>query len=180
MVFKKFCNSFICISFVYVRWNKLVFSIFFLNLFSIILFTQSVFFVFIVGGGGQYVAGTGESGMHLPSARICFVWNHANMHSFFPKSNIPSWLNLSVGTGIENTFGARSNVATTQTGNLPFDRSDLPRYRQWYLAPDIDFTRIPTKHKAVRALLFVLNSVKFPTPTIEFSQNKFHWHWFYF
>ena len=107
-------------------------------------------------------------------------WLSANMHSFFPKSNIPAWLNLSVGTGIENTFGARSNVATTQTGNLPFDRSDLPRYRQWYLAPDIDFTRIPTKHKAVRALLFVLNSVKFPTPTIEFSQNKFHWHWFYF
>lgn len=107
-------------------------------------------------------------------------WLSANVHSFFPKSKFPSWLNISVGTGIENTFGARSNVATTQTGNIPFDRSDLPRYRQWYLAPDIDFTRIPTKHKGVRALLFILNSVKFPTPAIEFSQNKFHWHWFYF
>lgn len=107
-------------------------------------------------------------------------WLSSNIHSFFPQSNWPSWLNIAAGTGIENTFGARSNIATTQTGNLPFDRSDLPRFRQWYLAPDIDFTKIKTRHKAIRTLLFVLNSLKFPTPTLEFSQNKFKWHWLFF
>ncbi|HMX77470.1 MAG TPA: hypothetical protein PLC62_10375, partial [Chitinophagaceae bacterium] len=52
-----------------------------------------------------------------------------------------------------------------------FDRSDIPRYRQWYLSPDIDFSRIKTKSKAVRLLFTVLNAFKFPFPSLEFSKN---------
>jgi hypothetical protein len=107
-------------------------------------------------------------------------WLSANLHAFFPKTNIPDWLNISVGTGIENTFGARSNIARDENGNISFDKSDLPRYRQWYLSPDIDFTKIKTRRKSIKLLLFVLNSVKCPAPTLELSQSKLKWHWLYF
>ncbi|MBS1734006.1 MAG: DUF2279 domain-containing protein, partial [Bacteroidetes bacterium] len=61
-----------------------------------------------------------------------------------------------------------------------FDRRDIKRYRQWYLAPDIDLTKIKTKKKAVRIALYVLSTVKFPTPSLEFSNGSFKWNWIHF
>ena len=42
-------------------------------------------------------------------------------------------------------------------------------YRQFYLAPDIDLTRIPTKSRFLRTVLYTLNCVKLPAPTIELN-----------
>ena len=44
-------------------------------------------------------------------------------------------------------FGARENRAKDPAGNIIFDRTNIARVRQWYLAPDIDLTKIKTKSK---------------------------------
>ena len=107
-------------------------------------------------------------------------WLSANIKSFFPKSTFPKWLQLSVGTGAEGLFGARSNIAKDESGNITFERTDIRRYRQWYIAPDIDLTKIKTKSKFLKAGLFVLNSLKFPTPALEMNRNGLKWHWISF
>ena len=100
-------------------------------------------------------------------------WASANMKSFLPQSNLPPWLSVAVGYGAEGMFGARDNTAKDVNGNTTFDRRDIKRYRQWYLAPDIDFTKIKTNKKAMRFLFTVLTAFKFPAPSLEFSNGKF-------
>ena len=107
-------------------------------------------------------------------------WASANIHSFFPETKLPRWLNISVGYGADGMFGARSNIAVDKSGNVVFDRTDIRRYRQWYLSPDVDFTKIRTNKKGVKILLFVLNSFKFPAPALEFSKGSFKGHWIVF
>jgi len=107
-------------------------------------------------------------------------WLSANIKSFFPTSKLPKWLNISVGYGVEGMFGATKNIGYDNSGNVIFNRQDIKRYRQWYLSPDIDFTKIATNKKAVKILLFVLNSFKFPAPTLEYSNGSFTTHWIVF
>jgi hypothetical protein len=93
---------------------------------------------------------------------------------------LPAWLAVAVGYGADGMFGARSNIAKDKEGNIIFDRSDMRRYRQWYLAPDIDLTKIKTNKKGVRFLLTVLSAFKFPTPSLEFSKGSFKVHALHF
>ena len=93
------------------------------------------------------------------------VWLSANPHAFGWKA-MPVWLNFSAGMGAEGMLNARSNPGS---------------YRQYYLAPDIAFSRIPTRSKAVRTFLFLLDALKMPTPTLEFRSNGgMRGHWLYF
>ena len=107
-------------------------------------------------------------------------WASANLKSFFPSSNLPAWLSVAVGYGADGMFGANENVAYDEQGNITFDRRDIKRYRQWYLAPDIDLTKIKTKKKVIRVLLTVLSAFKFPAPSLEFSNGKFKVHALHF
>jgi len=107
-------------------------------------------------------------------------WLSANLKSFFKKSSLPGWLNIAVGYGAEGMFGGTENLLKDNNGNILFDRRDIPRYRQWYLAPDIDLTKIKTKSKLLRAGFFLLNSLKFPAPSIGFSKKGVEWNWLHF
>lgn len=107
-------------------------------------------------------------------------WASANLKSFFPKSNLPPWLSLSVGYGAEGLFGGTKNFATDESGNTIFDRPDIKRYRQWYLAPDVDFSKIKTGSKGMKFFLKFLNAFKFPAPSLEFSNGKLKVHAIYF
>lgn len=100
-------------------------------------------------------------------------WLSANIKSFLPQLNFPQWLNVSVGYGAEGMFGGYENIAYDKNGNLTFDRRDIKRYRQWFLAPDVDFTRIKTNSKFLKTAFVALNVLKFPAPAIEFSNGKF-------
>jgi hypothetical protein len=106
-------------------------------------------------------------------------WLSVNIRSFFSNSNLPAWLSISFGYGAEGMFGAVDNKWTNKDGST-VDRTDVKRYRQFYLAPDIDLTKIKTKSKFIRSGLFILNSFKFPTPSLEFSNKKIIWNWFHF
>ncbi len=102
-------------------------------------------------------------------------WLSANIKSFFPQTCLPSWLNISVGHGADGMFGGYENIARNKTdGTVTFDRRDIKRYRQFYLAPDVDFTKIKTNSKLLKSVFSALNVLKFPTPALEFTKGRFH------
>jgi Predicted periplasmic lipoprotein (DUF2279) len=108
------------------------------------------------------------------------IWLSANPSSFMSLSEnnrFPRWLNVAVGVGTNNVFGAYGNGGYRDAqGNVY--TVNLPRYRQWYLSLDVDLRKIKTRKPLVKTLLFCLNSVKFPAPALEYNtlgQTKFHW-----
>ena len=107
-------------------------------------------------------------------------WLSTTLKPFFPKSNLPAWLQVSVGTGVEGLFGGFENIATDKNGQVTFDRRDIKRSRQWYLAPDVDLTKIKTNKKGIKVALQILNILKFPSPSLQFDKGKFSWNWLHF
>jgi hypothetical protein len=106
-------------------------------------------------------------------------WLSVNLKSFFKKSLLPSWLNIAVGYGADGMFGETDNKWKSVNGD-EYNRNDIKRYRQFYISPDIDFTKIKTKSKFLKTGFFILNSFKFPAPSLEFSNNRIRAHWFVF
>jgi hypothetical protein len=94
-------------------------------------------------------------------------WLSVDADKFFV---FPKWLNLAVGYGVADMPYAldRSN-----------ERMGYDPYRQYYFSIDPDLTAIRTRSKFLRTALTVLNVVKIPSPTIEFSRKGTHFHWFY-
>ncbi len=100
-------------------------------------------------------------------------WLSANIKSFFPQTTLPGWLNISFGYGAEGMFGGYENVAKNKTdGAVTFDRRDIQRYRQFFLAPDVDLTKIKVKSKFLQSVFSAVNVLKFPAPAIELSNGK--------
>ena len=97
-------------------------------------------------------------------------WLSVNPYSFNKNSHFPKWLNIAVGYGAQGMVGGRDNTWTDSHG-IDRDYNQLPRVRQFYLSPDIDFTRIPTRKKGIKVLFQVLNMVKFPAPTLEINSK---------
>lgn len=107
-------------------------------------------------------------------------WLSTSPASWFPHSRFPKWLQLSVGTGADGMFGGTENIGKNPDGSINFSRTDIKRYRQWYLAPDIDLTKIPTRKKGIRTALSIVNIIKFPMPGFELSRGKLTWRWLIF
>lgn len=96
-------------------------------------------------------------------------WLSGNLHAFLPRAGLPKWLNLAAGLGAEAMITAHGPPGGDG------------RYRQFYLAPDVDLTRIPTRSKALRTVLFLLNGLKVPLPALEVGQGgRLSGHWLYF
>lgn len=107
-------------------------------------------------------------------------WLSANIRSFLPESNWPAWLNLSVGYGAGGMFGGFENTWTDRLGST-VTRNDISRVRQFYFAPDIDFTKIKTQSKFLRTTFSLLNSLKCPLPALMLdSKGKFKAYAVYF
>ncbi|MFZ4059176.1 MAG: DUF2279 domain-containing protein [Ferruginibacter sp.] len=107
-------------------------------------------------------------------------WASMNVQSFFPKSKLPPWFSVAVGYGANGMFGALENVGKDDAGNITFDRRDIKRYRRWFLAPDIDFSKIKTRKKSLKLLFTILSAFKCPAPSLEFSNGSFKWNWLHF
>lgn len=102
-------------------------------------------------------------------------WLSANLHSFSKASKIPKWLNLAIG------YGAEGMVSGNNENNSPILAQNPVRFRQFYLSFDLDLTKIETKSHFLRTIFSVLNSVKIPAPTIEYSAHSgFKFHALYF
>lgn len=107
-------------------------------------------------------------------------WASVNLKPFFKNSRLPDWLSVAVGYGAEGLFGGTENTGKDDNGNIIFNRPDIKRYRQWFLAPDIDFTKIRTNKKGLRFLFTVLSAFKFPTPSLELGNGKLRFHAIHF
>ena len=107
-------------------------------------------------------------------------WASINMHSFFPAASVPAWLNIAIGYSADGMLGGTVNRWTDKQGNA-FDRTDIPRIRRFFLAPDIDLTKIKTNSKLLRTVFFTLNVLKFPLPALELnSKGKWTVHALYY
>ncbi len=103
------------------------------------------------------------------------TWMSFNLYSF--NHNIkPKWLNIAFGYGAGNMYGGFENKWTDKNG-VYHDRSDVKRYRKFFISLDADFTKFKTNSKAGKMILGVLNIVKLPMPALEFNtlgQVVFH------
>jgi uncharacterized protein YfiM (DUF2279 family) len=98
------------------------------------------------------------------------IWLSTNLDRFMPRTGLPKWLSVSVGYGAEGMVSA-----------FPPEEGGGARFRQFYLAPDIDLARIKVRSRAWRTALFVLGSIKFPLPALEFtSTGQVNAHWVVF
>jgi len=95
-------------------------------------------------------------------------WLSIDMDKFV---RFPKWLNLAVGYGAEGMLYA--NDASNISQNL------MP-YRQYFIGIDFDLTGIKSRSKLVNTLIYVVNMVKLPAPTLEISNGKVKGHFFYF
>jgi len=92
-------------------------------------------------------------------------WLSFNLKSFLPESNWPAWLNVAVGYGADGMLGGFENKWLDEN-NTEVTRFDIRRKRQFYLAPDIDFTKIKTKSKFLKTSFALLNAFKCPAPAL--------------
>jgi len=99
-------------------------------------------------------------------------WLNFNLHSFFKDSNIPKWLDLSVGYGGEAMLNGVQN-----TGNQSLNTRK--RYRQYYLSFDVNLSKIKTNSPFLNTVFEVLNIMKIPFPTLEISEKQVITHLFY-
>ena len=108
-------------------------------------------------------------------------WLSVSLISFFHNSNLPEWLNISAGYGADGMFGGFENKWVDGDPGFPIDRTDISRKRQFYLSPDIDFTKIKTNKKWLRTIFFCLNAFKCPAPALMIdSKGKFNAYALYF
>lgn len=107
------------------------------------------------------------------------MWLSFNLYSF--NHNIkPHWLNIAVGYAAGNLYGGFENKWTDKNG-VYHDRSDLKRYRRFFLSLDADFTKFKAKTRGGKMVLGILNIIKLPMPAIEFNTlGQFVFHPMYF
>ncbi len=90
-----------------------------------------------------------------------------------PESSFPKWLNIAVGYGADGMIGAGKNPSEIDGQVIPH----FQRYPQFYLSPDIDFSKIKIKNPWLAFLVKGLNFIKIPAPTLEWNRKdgmQFH------
>jgi hypothetical protein len=109
-------------------------------------------------------------------------WYSINPYSFIKNSepNFPQWFNVSVGYSAGNMLGANRNSWKMPDGSI-MDRTDLPRFRKFYLSVDADLTRIKVNDQTFHTVLTMANLLKVPAPALEFNtKGKLIFHPIYY
>ncbi len=98
------------------------------------------------------------------------IWTSINIASFLhDDSRWPDWLNVAIGYGAENMYGGFENQWEVAEFTFTLPESEYPRYRQFYLALDLDLDRFKPKSHFLRTLFSILNVFKTPSPAIEIT-----------
>ena len=90
--------------------------------------------------------------------------------SKFSRGNFPKWLNIAIGYGATGMLAARDQ----QSEFLGY----RPR-RQYYLALDFDFHEYKSKSKFVNTMLYFVNMIHLPAPTLALD-DKLKFHFIYY
>jgi len=104
-------------------------------------------------------------------------WLSFNVKSLTKMEKFPTWLNFAVGYGATGMVGGKDNSLAAIPENTDID---FTRRRQYYISLDIDLGRIKTKSKFVNTVFSFINIIKFPLPTVEFSDNGTKFYPIYF
>ncbi len=98
------------------------------------------------------------------------IWTSISVASFLHKdSRWPDWLNIAIGYGAENMYGGFENRWKISDENFMLSETEYPRYRQFYLALDLDLDRFKPKSHFLRTLFSILNVFKTPSPAVEIT-----------
>lgn len=100
-------------------------------------------------------------------------WLSINLKSFFKESKLPPWVNIAFGYGGEGMLTGLKDIDNQLLTNTN-------RYRQYYLSFDVNLEKIKTNSHFLKTVLSVLNSIKVPFPTLEFSQKACVFHLLYY
>lgn len=92
-------------------------------------------------------------------------WLSFNLSSFMKQAGIPPWLNIAAGYGAGNMLTAKEGVVVDGISDPG------KRFRQFYLSPDIEWSKIPVKSGALKTLFKVIGFIKFPAPSLEYRSN---------
>lgn len=109
-------------------------------------------------------------------------WLSVSPAAFAPQSKFPAWLNIAVGYGAGGLFGGYDNDWIDSKTGIRHNRSDVARYRQFFVAPDIDLSKVKIKGRTPRVFK-MLNGLKlkFPLPTLEWNtKGQWLFHPIYF
>lgn len=124
--------------------------------------------------------GTGYFESFLKDYNAQIIWASFNINSLMrQENNVPGWLNVAVGYGAENMLGGFENSWESDGTSFTVKDELFPRYTQYYLGLDIDFTRIKTKSPFLKTVFSILNIFKLPLPAVEYnSLGNFKLHAF--
>ncbi|MBU6157599.1 MAG: YfiM family protein [Bacteroidetes bacterium] len=102
-------------------------------------------------------------------------WLSFNLSSFLPAAaNLPDWVQLSLGYGATGMVHAKEKEGSLLSGE------QTNRYRRFFLAPDVDWSRMNTSGLPAAGLCLT-RFIKTPAPAIEFNnQQKIKLKWIYF
>ena len=92
-------------------------------------------------------------------------WLSANLQSMTGYEKIPAWLNVAIGYSANGMIKEFDNPEYYQGKPFPH----LDRYRQFFISLDVDWTRIPTEKRWLKALFQTLNLIKVPFPALEMN-----------
>ena len=97
-------------------------------------------------------------------------WLSLNLAAALPVGpSFPRWLNLDLGYSGSGMTGGHANPPYFDANG---QEVKFTRYRQFYLAPDINLARLPGLNNTGQRLLAAGQFFKIPTPSLEYSQ----WH----
>ena len=110
------------------------------------------------------------------------IWISFNIKSFLQEeSKFPKWLNIAVGYGAENMYGGFENEWKIDENTFTLDPDIYPRYRQWYLSPDVDLSRIKIRSRFLKTLVCMANIFKFPAPALVINgHGGVEWDWLHY
>lgn len=92
-----------------------------------------------------------------------------------PVQGLPPWLGVSIGYSAKGMLGAEDNLWSDASGQV-FDYTHVPRYRQWFLSPDIRLSRIPVRNKNLKSFFRLLDVYRLPMPALELSRGRLRMH----
>jgi len=97
-------------------------------------------------------------------------WLSVNLASVLPVGpHFPRWLNLDLGYSGSGMTGGHDNPRTFDaTGH----EQVFTRYRQFFISPDADFSRVSTFSPSLQRFIGTAQFFKIPAPSLEFNQVK--------
>ncbi|QJW89792.1 DUF2279 domain-containing protein [Spirosoma taeanense] len=97
-------------------------------------------------------------------------WLSVNLASALPVGpSFPRWLNLDLGYSGSGMVGGHENPRVFDSNG---NELQFTRYRQFFLSPDADLSRVGTFSPALQRFIGTAQFFKIPAPSLEFSRVK--------